>query len=35
MTLRFEGNIEDVRMASEEEVQHWPNPVPTEGQEST
>ncbi len=35
MTLRFVGDIENVRMASEEEVKHWPNPVPTEGQESS
>lgn len=28
MTLRFKGEIIDVRQATEAEVQHWPNPVP-------
>lgn len=28
MTLRFEGRVEDVRAATEEEIRHWPNPVP-------
>jgi FKBP-type peptidyl-prolyl cis-trans isomerase SlyD len=28
MTLRFQGEVEDVRAASEAEIQHWPNPVP-------
>lgn len=35
MTLRFEGDIEDVRVASDEEVKHWPNPVPTEDEASS
>jgi len=28
MTLRFQGNVAEVRAASDEEIQHWPNPVP-------
>ena len=35
MTLRFEGDIENVRAANEEEIRHWPNPVPTEGEPSS
>lgn len=35
MTLRFEGHIEDVRVASEAEIRHWPNPVPSEDEASS
>jgi len=29
MTLRFEGDIKDIRAATAEEVRHWPNPLPS------
>ncbi len=32
MTLRFEGSVADIREASDEEVRHWPNPVPDGGE---
>jgi FKBP-type peptidyl-prolyl cis-trans isomerase SlyD len=28
MNLRFEGVVEAVREATDEEIRHWPNPVP-------
>ncbi|MFQ5635634.1 MAG: peptidylprolyl isomerase [Gammaproteobacteria bacterium] len=30
MTLRFQGTVEEIRAATDEEIRHWPNPVPAE-----